>query len=637
MFFPYRDENPRRDVPYQTIGLIVLNVGLFIALNVWGEYRQIVRHYGLVPAHPSLLTALTSQFLHAGIGHLFGNMWFLWLFGDNVEDALGPTWFLPFYLGCGLMAGVLHTALSGGPSAEVPAIGASGAISGVLGAYLMLYPRARISCFTALGFFVFLRTSMRAIYFIGLWFVLQLVGVFFTRMAGVAGGIAYWAHIGGFLFGAGLLWPIREQLLPAAATVASGPEGLLPAGKTGGKEMVQGLRRLLAVGDDSRTVESSVELARRFPDADLPFEADLRMAESLERAGQLHLALVRYHHLLRRAGTRDRTADLYRRVANVCRRTGRPGQALQHLKQAERLGAAVGDEIARVHAELEKTDIGMTKGESERYLVIQQTEDAPPVPRAARIIARRTGRSFTDTAIKIRAFPGILADGLDFATAQTMAMELQAHGIWVLVVPERLRAEPPPALEMNRIDITPDGLACLPWLGERFFLPWREVDLLACGGVRWRRQKVEESPGVQKKERDFQAEVVTPFRPSSPHYEVVTKKGVTWFLDIYGLDPPRHVRVNPGRFDFHSLEQQIANTQEQNFAMLVERLTRAAPDVPVTPGLLGFLVGEGEEQHTFADARHFERHAAWYLTRLRATQVLYLTTPGAVAAAIAPL
>ena len=226
MFFPYRDENPRQSLPYLTVGLITLNVVLYVGLNLGADYRWVVEHYGLVPAHPSPLTGLTWQFLHGGLLHLLGNMWFLWLFGDNVEDALG-WWFVPFYLTCGLMAGFLHIALVSWPSMGIPAIGASGAISGVLGAYLMLYPQARIACVCGLVF-IYFRTSLRAVWFIGIWFCFQLLGALLTHF-GLTGGIAYWAHIGGFLFGAAVVWPIRAQIRPAPATLQSGPEGLLPA------------------------------------------------------------------------------------------------------------------------------------------------------------------------------------------------------------------------------------------------------------------------------------------------------------------------------------------------------------------------------------------------------------------------
>ena len=636
MFFPYRDENPRRDIPYVTVGLITLNVVLFLVLNLTTNTVQVIQHYGLVPAHPSLLTAFTSLFLHAGLGHLLGNMWFLWLFGDNVEDALG-SWFLPFYLGCGFMAGALHIVFATGASAAIPVIGASGAISGVLGAYLMLYPRARIACVSFVGF-IFIRTSLRAVYFIGFWFFLQLLWGVITHAAGVSVGIAYWAHIGGFLFGAGMVWPIREQLRPGPATLQSGPEGHLPAADVRKEALVQGLQGYFASGRDARALESSVELTRRFPEAQLPFETELRMAESLESSGQFHLALIRYRHLLRRAGTRDRTAEAYRRLAALCRRLGRPGQAMSYLEKAQRLGAAVGDDIILVQAELEESEIGTGERDDERYLIIQQTEAAPSILHAARIVARHTGRTFNDTAITMRAFPGLLAVGLDHATAHTVAVELQKDGIWVLVVPERLRVQPLPALDLKRIDVTPDGLVCLPWVGARFFIRWHDVDLMACGGVRWRRQKIVDSLRTGTDDPNCEIEIIgptkQPMEETVRYYDVETEQGVHWYLDIYGLDPPRHLRVDARRFDFHGLGEQMAPTQEHNLHLLVERLTRAAPDVPVTPGLVSFVVGEGQDRHIFQDLRHFERRAAWYLTRLRATKILHDAAPSAVPAAV---
>lgn len=630
MFFPYRDENPRRDVPYLTIGLIVLNVVIYVGLNLWADYHQIILHYGLVPAHPSLLTGLTSQFLHGGLLHLAGNMWFLWLFGDNVEDALG-WWFLPFYLACGLMAGLLHMAFASGPAAEIPAIGASGAISGVLGAYLVLYPEARIACFCALGFWVYIRTSLRATWFIGIWLFFQLLGALLSQV-GLTGGIAYWAHIGGFLLGAGLVWPIRQQIRPGPAAVRSGPEGLLPHPEVRKGALVQELEGYLSTGESSRIVESSVELTRRFPDAPLPFETELQMAENLEGAGQFHLALIRYRRLLRRAGSRDRTVEVYRRLGTLCRYLGRPGQALTHLKTARRFGATVGDEITQVQEELARTDLGMQAKGADRYLVIQQTEDRLPIPRVTPVIARRTGVSFNDTAIRLRAFPGILAEGLDHATAQTIAEELQRQGVWVLIVPERFRVEPPPVLRLKRIDVTPEGLACLPWLGDGFFLPWPHVDLLACGGIRWWHQQIQESVPTGAVDEDL--EVLFPLEPSTHFYDVVTEKGVTWLLDLYGRDPVRHLRVEPRRFDFTSLGEQMALTHDQSFRPFVERLTRAAPHVPVTPGLVSFLADAAQDRTTFPDVGHFERYAAWYLTRLRATEFLHLTSPSGVPAPV---
>ncbi len=514
------------------------------------------------------------------------------------------------------MAGVLHMAFITGPAREIPTIGASGAISGLLGAYLMLYPQARIACLYGLGFYIYVRTSLRAIYFIGLWFVFQLLGALLTQI-GASGGVAYWAHVGGFVFGAGLVWPIRTQIRPAPATVRSGREGFLPSGDIREGELARKLQGDIAAGPDSAAMESSLELIRRFPDTQLPFETELQMAEQLERGGQIHLALIGYRHLLRRAGSRDRAAQVYRRLGTLCSRLGRPGQALKHLKTARRMGAAVGEEIAQVEEELKRTDLRIPGTGGERYMLILQTEDALPIPLVSRIIARRTGNSLADTAIRLRAFAGVLLGGLGLTSAQTIAERLQSQRIWVLIMPERLRVQPPPSRLLKRIDITPEGLACLPWLGETFFLPWPQVDLLACGGIRWRHQKIQER--VPSASGDL--EVISPVQPTT-HYDVVTEQGLTWLLDVYGLDPLRHFRLDPQRFDFSSLGDRMTLTRHENFSLFAERLTRAAPNVPVTPGLVRFLAGETEERYIFLDVQHFERYAAWYLTRLRATHLL---------------
>lgn len=152
--------------------------------------------------------------------------------------------------------------------------------------------------------------------------------------------------------------------------------------------------------------------------------------------------------------------------------------------------------------------------------------------------------------------------------------------------------------------------------------------------IRWRRQKIVDSLRTGTDDPNCEIEIIgptkQPMEETVRYYDVETERGVYWYLDIYGLDPPRHLRVDPRRFDFHSLGEQMAPTQEHNLHLLVERLTRAAPDVPVTPGVVSLLAGEGQDRHTFQDLRHFERRAAWYLTRLRATKILHDAAPSAV-------
>jgi len=210
MFFPIRDDNPTRSVPIVTYLLIVLNLGVY----VWGWLNEsrgvfwLAAWYGLVPRRllsdwpGELFTVVSSMFMHGGLYHLASNMWFLHLFGDNVEDTLGRARYLAFYLLCGVAAALAQVLIE--PESAVPMIGASGAIGGVVGGYLMLYPRARILAFNmvpllwlVMGVLVVLPAWMIGLLFLGQNLLLALE----NAVGFGSGGVAFAAHLGGFLFG----------------------------------------------------------------------------------------------------------------------------------------------------------------------------------------------------------------------------------------------------------------------------------------------------------------------------------------------------------------------------------------------------------------------------------------------------
>jgi membrane associated rhomboid family serine protease len=230
--FPLRDTIPSIRFPAVTLGLIVVNAfvfffelgvstrGLDAVFYQWGivpctftgtcpARLRIPGGFLLLPQHPHYLTILSSMFLHGGWMHIIGNMWSLWIFGDNVEDRMGRAGFLCFYLLSGLAAGVLHIVFN--RSSPVPTVGASGAIAGVMGAYLLLFPYARV--LTLVPVFIFLQTiELPAVFFLGFWFLTNLLSGIGSLAAHTgAGGVAWWAHIGGFLVG--LLWalPLRRR------------------------------------------------------------------------------------------------------------------------------------------------------------------------------------------------------------------------------------------------------------------------------------------------------------------------------------------------------------------------------------------------------------------------------------------
>ena len=208
---PIRDEIKARRVPYVNYILIAINVGVFIFEFMSGpRLEALISEFALVPAQLTagldlgdMRSVLTSMFLHASWMHLLGNMLYLWIFGDNVEDRLGHFWYLLFYLAGGFVAALAHWAIN--PASSIPTVGASGAIAAVLGAYLLMYPRARVYTFIPIGFFVRLRLLPASVVLV-LWFILQLFSGVLTIGAGDVGGTAFWAHIGGFVFGVLVGW-----------------------------------------------------------------------------------------------------------------------------------------------------------------------------------------------------------------------------------------------------------------------------------------------------------------------------------------------------------------------------------------------------------------------------------------------
>ncbi|GAB4581438.1 MAG: rhomboid family intramembrane serine protease [Anaerolineales bacterium] len=203
---PLRDENPSSRFPFVNYTLLVLNILVFVFQILLEDGQQtFVYQFALIPAQITdgiglgdALDILTSMFMHAGLAHIGGNMLYLWIFGDNVEDAMGHGRFLFFYLIGGITASVAHILTN--PGSQIPTVGASGAIAAVLGAYLVLYPQSRVVTLIFLGYFVRL-AMVPAIFVLGLWFVLQLFqGVLMLGMGDV-GGVAFWAHIGGFVAG----------------------------------------------------------------------------------------------------------------------------------------------------------------------------------------------------------------------------------------------------------------------------------------------------------------------------------------------------------------------------------------------------------------------------------------------------
>lgn len=235
--FPLRDENPTELVPFVTVLFIAANALAWLFLQGAGAGDAFVGSlcaYGTIPGEltgrlaPGMTvplgpehacrtggltfeTVVTSMFMHGGWMHLIGNMWFLWVFGNNIEDSMGHVRYVVFYLLCGVLASAAHVLTN--PGSGVPTVGASGAISGIMGAYLVLYPKVRVHTLVYFGIFVRV-IPMTALAVLAIWFGLQLLSG--TLASGAAGGVAFWAHVGGFVAGVALIKLFENPMLTDA-------------------------------------------------------------------------------------------------------------------------------------------------------------------------------------------------------------------------------------------------------------------------------------------------------------------------------------------------------------------------------------------------------------------------------------
>ncbi len=226
MLFPIYDENPTKSVPLITLILILTNILVFVyelSLQSAGRLQQLFQTAALIPyeitnmvklvpgvPNIGILTIFTSMFMHGGWLHIIGNMWYLWIFGNNIEDALGHFKYFFFYLLCGVGGGVVH--ILSQPNSQVPTVGASGAIAGVLAAYLIMFPTARVV--TVIPIFFFLQIiRVPAVLLIGLWFFIQLASGLGSLSTQTSGGVAWFAHIGGFFAGIILIVILRIRKL----------------------------------------------------------------------------------------------------------------------------------------------------------------------------------------------------------------------------------------------------------------------------------------------------------------------------------------------------------------------------------------------------------------------------------------
>jgi len=320
---PYDTERPNKTLPYSTAALIAVNLAVYIYQYFFANPVRIINTYGFTPADPTWYGALTSEFVHSGFSHLAGNMMFLWVFGRDVEDALGHYFFVLLYLVGGLGADVMHaTVVSAADpaAAQVSLVGASGAISAIMGLYAVRFYRTNVLVWYVWGlWFFYWRTGtfkVKAGWFIGLWFVWQALAGFVTAAMKIPSGVAYWGHVGGTFVG-----------LLAAILIGSPKEAKV-------EYQVEDAKSAEASGAGGASGSAIYQWGRVLNTDPTNIEAHLKIGEAYARGGQVenaanHLTIA--FSLLAERGNREKAAAAYAEVLAVGQRVVLPPDILFRL------------------------------------------------------------------------------------------------------------------------------------------------------------------------------------------------------------------------------------------------------------------------------------------------------------------
>ena len=673
---PIGDDSPGRTRPVVTYGLIVVNVLLFVVTS--GRLQDsggdgLARQWGFTPAEFRPVTLLTSMFLHAGVIHLAANMIYLWVFGDNVEDALGHLGYLGFYLGTGVLASVGHYVLNS--NSTVPAIGASGAISGILGAYLLLFPRNRVKVVWFYGFFLRVFT-MRAGWLLAFYFLLQIIFGIATHITysgmGMEAGVAYWAHIGGFAAGLGatallLASGIVRKARPMQAApgrVASVTNGADAAADKTPAAFVEGTRQ---AGDGADSVgAASREAVSR---CTFPADASARL-EVISRAlaaGDIFKAIAGAHIELRLSATRGGPAalapvgDVFCRAAKYglafelystfLARAGKSDVrlpevnyragvvAVRHLRMYD---AALGllTQAARTHDDPERVLSARRLVEEIEGLVFRTTADTQgmllsgpcavvrrstgriDVSRIGRLVSELTGQPLAESTRMLHSSPGFVAVDVGAVQAKRLAAALAEAGVPALVVPGDKLVALPPAHEVSQITAARDGLEFTP--RGKDTLPvarnWNRIFFVSAGLVTVESAAppagdFDLAPGtdplsVHRLESISRQWAADELRRAERRTQEKT------VLDVFTLEPFECYRCSEGETRFIAPALPGERGAEQHLGRFAQAVAGFGAGVPANEGVV-FLALESARHRwrglTFSSVAEFSRYNYWRL------------------------
>ncbi|MBI4835387.1 MAG: rhomboid family intramembrane serine protease [Planctomycetes bacterium] len=624
MFFPIGDENPTQRAPYVNYVIIGVNILVFSLINYRPWFGDVVKTYGWTPANGEFITLFTSMFMHAGFFHILFNMWYLWIFGDNVEDQIGPYYYIGFYLLAGISADLLHTLID--PSSTIPCIGASGAISGVMGFYIIFFPLHKIKVLYILGRFINF-TYLNALIMLGFWFFLQLLyGFLSTGMPGM-GGVAYWAHIGGFLFGVAFAiawktWFSQQRKKEIRQTIGS--EAVI----TGAKRISHEDPNILLGKSEIYNNEAEYlyefnHAVRVFGEMRIRPEYHLRAGEIFQNKGNLQKAAEIYERFILAYPFHPITQKLRYFLGLVYTHPlNRPDKGLKYLSQTVK-EPGEGYSLEEAREELRKLEAAFNRITADKKpeeldgdcIVIRQTLERINYYEIAPVIAQMTGQQKFDVLRYLRNSGGVIAKGIPPSKAVEMADYLKAKGVPVLILDQSQAIPLPPEQRVVKAEIGDKGIH-LSTMATSILLGWDDIYLAIAGRFQLDEHRIIQGPAKTQK---FAG--VSGYGVAMPKkYEMIekTETRITFRIDLITND-------FTGRFDFNTEQTTIImqpdaggyQTKEIGLSLLADKLSRVLECKYSNLSLKLLANKDFNEAHwkeqTFPARKDFDEYVLWIL------------------------
>lgn len=664
MLIPIGDEDKLIRTPFVNYALVAANVVLFFALAFRPDYyKEIVYKYGTIPAQFSPVTLVTSAFLHGGILHLLGNMWFLWIFGDNIEDRLGHLAYLGFYLGGAACADIIFVIANAG--SPYPAIGASGAVAAVLGAYALMLPKVKIRFF----YFFYYHAgtfAISAVFAIGYWAALQVISYVRFEVAGTP-GIAYSAHLGGFGFGlaAGAItrsilssirkeqmetidnWrrerknASREPLVPYRSKYTEDANRELreyekqrphrPTPRRESRPVThdyisnarERVSQLLAAGKEEQALEEYLSLIRRHKYTALPVLEQLRIADLFLTRQEHRCAQEAYerflHHYPRHRHANDARYNLAMLCAEYTQDYATARRLLKELIRTEGDSAKLArleEELKRVEDHFAKTYVEPAAGgacgtdAAEKFALFRQSGGQINVAEVGRVIAAMLKLQLADVTTRLFTSSGFLADSLSKSQADVLARDLQNMGVPVFLLEQERVRQLPEAILVDDAAFGPEGFSAL-IEGQEERVAW-ECILMANAGLleSSRTKEVKPPPDAIPSRRGAFG-----FGPRRKKTRLVKETQRRIVIDVLVLEPWRRLRIREGYTRFELNAERKQPSVRANIEHLAQEIVRHSGDTFVGEAVTALARGDRLSSFTYENRRKYDLANFWLAQR----------------------